>query len=232
MHRPQTVKNFSYTENEWGKKRKYYQFTLILLQGEQRCRTAHRLPPSPGPGGRASWGAAPGGHAEHSSHKRSGTLRHDHLRRPGWLIRGTKDGSKKPQDTPKMDNDQARQTPKAGSQCHLCQTEKKLDTGEFPCWHLSCCISFSACISDIQQRFTLKSLSSRLRYKISRVVGQSEHRWRQNPDTDPGQRTGPDTLGSTEARISDGQKQALMHGQISWHKMKRLTAREGEQMCK
>lgn len=38
----------------------------------------------------------------------------DHLRRPGWLICGTKDGSKKPQDTPKMDNDQAKQTPKAG----------------------------------------------------------------------------------------------------------------------
>lgn len=57
-----------------------------------------------------------------------------------------------------------------------CAKQRKLDTGEFPCWHLSCCISFSACISDIQQRFTLKSLSSSLRYKISRVVGQSEHR--------------------------------------------------------
>ena len=99
MHRPQTVTNFCYTEKGWGKKRKYYQFTLIPLQGEWRCRTAHRVLPSPGPRGRASLGAAPGGHAEHCSHKRSGTLRHDHLRRPGWLIWGTKDSSKKPQDT-------------------------------------------------------------------------------------------------------------------------------------
>lgn len=122
--------------------------------------------------------------------------------------------------------------PKPAPTCHLRQTEKKLDTGEFPRWHLFCYISFSASISDIPQRFTLKSLSSSLRYKISRVVGQSEHRWRQNPNTDPGQRTGPDTLGSTEARISDRQKQAPTHGQISRRKVKRFTAREGEQMCK
>lgn len=130
MHRPQTVKNFfSYTENEWGKKRKYYQFTLIPMQGEWRCRTAHRLPPSPGPRGRASWGAAPGGHAEHSSHKRSATLRHDHLRRWGWLIRGTKDGSKKPQDTPKTDNDQAKLTPKASS--HMPPAPNREKTGHW-----------------------------------------------------------------------------------------------------
>lgn len=79
-HRPQTVKNFSHTENEWGKKRKYYQFTLILLCKESEGVAAHH--PSPAlvlEGGPA--GERPGGHAEHSSHKRSATLRHDYLRR-------------------------------------------------------------------------------------------------------------------------------------------------------
>lgn len=123
MHRPQTVKNFCYTEKGWGKKRKYYQFTLIPLQGEWRCRTAHRVLPSPGPGGTASLGAAPGGHAEHSSHKRSGTLT-IWGGQGGWSA-AQRTVAKSHRTRLKWIMTKQNRPPKPATTYHLRQTEKK-----------------------------------------------------------------------------------------------------------